>query len=66
MTCAAAIMDALFTMLDYSGWYVVPLIVLPLASGILVVIWYELKYMDALRRERFYASGLRRGMDRKK
>ena len=43
--------------------------VIPIAAwlfgSLIVAIWYEIKYADTLKRERFYASGLKRGMKRK-
>ena len=61
MTCT----DTLLSLLDQ--FWLAPVILLAswLFGMLIVVIWYELKYMDALRRERFYASGLKRGMKRK-
>ena len=62
MTCTETIMS----LLDNIWLAPVILIAAWLFGSLIVAIWYEIKYADALRRERFYASGLRRGMERGK
>ena len=62
MTCT----ETLLALLD-KFWLAPVILIAAWIFGVLIaLIWYELKYMDALRRERFYASGLRRGSERKK
>ena len=61
MTCT----EMLMPLLDHFWLLPVIGISLWLVGSLIAVLWYELKYMDALRRERFYASGLKRGMKRK-
>ena len=54
--------ETLLSMLDMFWLAPVILIAAWLFGSLIVAIWYEVKYADTLKRERFYKTGLMKGM----